>query len=138
MGYPDWCLPIVFVLQEGELWPITEWASHQGLHKHWRVRDTVAAMGYEYTDLYEVPDGSVLYVASAVFSNEDCAEHTLYYTDPAVYIDDMYIFEGAAHRSLYIPPEPLTAGKILSVGIQNSVNNAIGYAVVVRAWEIVL
>lgn len=68
-GYPDYTWPMVWVLQDGELWPIEQWVAKQGVEKHW-VLDTTQAAGTEsYSNLYTVPVGKVLYIVNFMFSS---------------------------------------------------------------------
>lgn len=134
-GYPDWSYPIIWVTQEGELWPISEWVAKQGIKKYWRLVDTVAGMATDIHALYTVPANKKLYVASAIFSNDVNMRHELYYTPASVHITDFYQGPYVANFHHYAPPEPIAAGETLYVALHNLTAGAGGALVNVLAWE---
>lgn len=134
-GYPDWSYPIIWVTQDGELWPISEWVAKQGIKKSWRLVDTVLAFGIDVHALYTVPAGKRLYVASAIFSNDVNMRLQLYYTPAGVYITDFYQGPYVANFHHYAPPEPLAAGQTLYVALHNLTAGTGGALVNVLAWE---
>lgn len=135
-GFPDYTCPIIWVAQEGQLWPITDWVAKQGQKKSWRIEGTVGAMGTVVTALYTIPAGKKLYVPSAVFSNDINARHALYYTPAAQFITDFFQGPYRADQHMFQPPEPVSAGQTLYYSIQNLTGGAGGFIGMILAYEI--
>jgi hypothetical protein len=135
-GFPDYTCPIIWVAQEGQLWPITDWVAKQGQKKSWHVVGTVGAMGTVITTLYTVPAGKKLYVPSAVFSNDVNMRHQLYYTPAALYITDFYQGPYRADQHMYQPPEAISAGETFYYAAMNLTGGVGGFLAMILAYEI--
>lgn len=136
MDYPDWTFPIVFVLQEGELWPINEWVARMGEKKSWRVVDTVNAMATDTHELYTVPANKKLYISSGMFSNDVNMRHQLYYLDDAIYIADFYQGGYVTEQNLYVPCEAITAGQVLWYAAHNLTGGGGGTLALIHGYEL--
>jgi len=135
-GFPDYTCPIIWVAQEGQLWPITDWVAKQGQKKSWRIEGTLAASGTLLTALYTIPAGKKLYVPSAVFSNEVNTRHQLYYTPASQFITDFFQGPYRADQHMFQPPEPISAGQTLYYYVMNLTGGPEGFIGMVLAYEI--
>ena len=135
-GYPDYTFPMIWVLQQGELWPITEWVSRQGQKKSWRVVANVGALGISTFNLYTVPAGKKLYITSAMFSNDVNWRHQLYVMPDATYIADFYQGAYETEQNMYVPCEAVAAGKVLWYAAHNLTAGAGGTLALVHAYEL--
>jgi hypothetical protein len=136
MGYPDWTAPIVFVLQEGELWPITEWVSRQGQEKMWFVWVTVPAMGSAGVDVYTVPAGKKLYLMRYWSALGALEEHILAYKTPTVTLFDGVVDKNTALLLPFSPPITLVAGKTLRLDYVNGDNLQCVCKATIQAYEL--
>jgi hypothetical protein len=118
-GYPDWTVPMIWVLQDGELWPIEQWVAKQGVQKSWSIGASIAGLGSTDTDLYTVPAGKVFYLVRFRFSSEKKGGFVLRNYNPdfihflihvAGYVGDAYTFA---------PPEVIAAGKTVRIRMEN-------------------
>lgn len=118
-GWPDYTWPMVWVLQDAELWPIEQWVAHQGQHKLWYIAVSVPGSGYGYVDVYTVPAGKKLYLIRYWASLGGLADHIIYYNPPTVILFDGVIQQNTPMLLPLAPPIVLSAGKTLSVGYTN-------------------
>jgi len=135
-GYPDYTWPMVWVLQDAELWPIEQWAAHVGVHKVWHVSWSQAAAGETSQGLYTVPAGKLVYVIHYISASDQPGVHRLVWTPP-----DTRPFEGpvAASNPIVIPwapPLTVSAGKTIYVSILNRGSVTANDYVTVLAFEL--
>jgi len=135
-GYPDWTLPIIWVLQDGELWPIEQWVAKQGVAKHWRIAGGLGDKENVATAIYTVPANKVLYVTYFNFSARDICEHQIYFDSPAQYIADIYLLAYAPLVAAVTPPVVISAGETLTYHIWNQTPNVTAYRAVIHAYEL--
>lgn len=119
MGYPDWTAPIVFVLQEGELWPITEWVARQGQEKLWYIEVAVAASATETVNVYEVPDTKKLYLIRFWGSQEQITDYVFQYITPTKVLFKGRVGQYGPLLLAFAPPTILTAGKWIQLSFTN-------------------
>lgn len=135
-GYPDWTWPMIWVLQEGELWPIEQWVARQGEHKNWRLTDYELAGGTFGGTIYTVPAGKKLYITSVNMSSEVDVSGAVYnFTGPSYILD----YEQRAMTTLYtrvVPPFTLAAGNQLRYSGRNEDTNAGSIYHVIRGYEL--
>lgn len=134
-GYPDYTWPMVWVLQDGELWPIEQWVAHVGIEKHWLVDLNLAASGFGYTTVYTVPAGKKLYVTHTTFSTTAKGSMGLYIYSGAVGVDSVALLGYHSLASILGPPVTLAAGKYLRFDAINDDSVTGRFRVVIHAFE---
>ncbi len=135
-GYPDYTWPMVWVLQDGELWPIEQWVAKQGVDKLWHVAASVAAGGTTNVDLYTVPANKALYLVASMISATVLNRTTVLYRVPDVEVSDNLNLARQPVPEHLTPPVVIPAGKTLRVTLYNQ-DVALGsFYGVVRAFEI--
>jgi hypothetical protein len=135
-GYPDWTFPMIWVLQDGELWPIEQWVARQGVAKHWRVAGNIGDLANLATNVYTVPANKVLYVSYFNFSAADICEHQLRFGSPSQYIADVYLLGNTPVVAAVTPPVIIPAGDTLVYHIWNQTHTVAQYRAVIHAYEL--
>lgn len=138
MGYPDWCFPIIFVLQEGELWPIEQWVAHQGQHKVWENYATMAGYADDTLALYTVPHGSALYVTSFIVGWQGMGRALLLYSPPPTYFGGGFVPTHGTVPEHIAPPMVIHEDKIVYLYLKNDDANAAYYFYTMRGFELTL
>jgi hypothetical protein len=135
-GYPDYTYPMIWVLQDGELWPIEQWVAHVGVDKHWLVDVTLAAGNAGYVEIYTVPAGKKLYVTHMTFRTTAKGTMGLYIFPGSIGLDSVALLAYCTAPSLASPPFTLTAGQYLRFDAINADTVAGTFRVVVHAFEL--
>jgi hypothetical protein len=112
-GYPDYTWPMVWVLQDGELWPIEQWVAHQGEEKHFFAEANVAAGSPSPVTLYTVPANKKLYVVGYTSGAQVKGYHSLFNGTTSVYYKAFWIPAYGSQSVAISPPVTLTAGQAL-------------------------
>lgn len=136
MGYPDWQYPIVFVLQEGELWPILEWVSRQGQFKSWRIQGSITASGTVEDMIYTVPANKVLYVVSHIPTANGDMRSDLHYYAPKVNMGLSHTLAYTSFLERFNPPIKLIATKDFRVITRNLEASSQYYYHTILAYEL--
>jgi hypothetical protein len=135
-GYPDYTWPMVWVLQDGELWPIEQWVAKQGVDKSWYTLTSVNASQEVLVDLYTVPAGKVLYVVHFEASMNVKGTVGVRYNPPLVWSAVFFLGARVPVVDPFAPPIVVATGKTLSVDTVNE-DTIAGYSrIVVRAYEL--
>jgi hypothetical protein len=137
-GWPDYTWPMVWVLQDADLWPIEQWVAHQGQEKLWHDMANLAAGFSQTSPLYTVPVGHKLYVVSYLVSGEQNALFRLRRDAGAVYYADLYTMGRYPVPIYFRPPVVLTAGQVLESNIVNQGAAAGIFIAVVQGFDLVL
>jgi len=134
-GYPDWTWPMVWVLQEGELWPISDWVAKQGQFKSWLVHRLLAGGATDDISVYQVPVGKVLYLVTHIASADGRLKTQLYYVTPTVTVSQFFTLAYDALVERFIPPVKLTAGKHMSIYMRNMESGNTDVYQTIQAYE---
>jgi len=135
-GWPDYTWPMVWVLQDAELWPIEQWVAHQGTEKFWTAGGS-AALGVNgpYT-IYTVPVGKVLYLTRYLLSARFDYWAYLDYTPSGTFLSYLYGAAKQPFQETFAPPVTIGAGQSLRITIDNY-GPAIEYwYAVIRGFEL--
>jgi hypothetical protein len=135
-GYPDYTWPMVWVLQDGELWPIEQWVAHQGQEKLWSVTALVNASQTVDRLLYTVPAGKVIYLANYCFGGAVKGSHVLLYTAPDVLLKYFSLSAYASIDGGMRPPVVIPAGKNIYVRFSNADTTANTMHAALQAYEL--
>lgn len=135
-GWPDYTWPMVWVLQDAELWPIEQWVAHQGQEKLWFVEVGVAGGASQVVNVYTVPAGKKLYVTRCWCSQEQLTHFVFGYDSPMT-----YWFRGTVGQYVplllpFAPPATLAAGHILAIGFLNLGVPAMTARATITAFEL--
>lgn len=118
-GYPDYTWPMVWVLQDGELWPIEQWAAHQGVQKSWYLEFAVNAGALGSVSIYTVPTGKKLYLIHDIFSGTQLGMHALYYLPADVVMYALDVLADTPFLTRAAPPFVLAGGQTLWAQFRN-------------------
>ncbi len=119
-GYPDYTWPMVWVLQDGELWPIEQWVAKQGVQKAWQVDWTETPGAQTPQALYTVPSGKIIYATHYFSSSTEDGWHWFQYVSPTVITYKGRVAALTPVVVRYAPPIVVPAGKTIRVSILNS------------------
>lgn len=135
-GYPDYTFPMVWVLQDGELWPIEQWVALQGVEKLWLVSAYPSGGGDILTaNIYTVPAGKKLYVVHQTSTTQVKGRITL--ESPAgTALEYVNLSAFTSIVDPFAPPVTVPAGQLMRGVFENN-DSAAGYMrMTVRAFEL--
>jgi len=135
-GYPDYTWPMVWVLQDGELWPIEQWVAHIGVEKLWYVSSDVAAGSYTDTSLYTVPAGKRLYVVRLTAGGQGKGKHSLDALFGVGRFIDLWTGPYGSLNVNIAPPITLGASQILRVRQTNYDTASLYFTATIQSYEI--
>ncbi len=135
-GYPDYTWPMIWVLQDGELWPIEQWVAKQGVEKNFLVNVSIAAGAFYEVTLYTVPPGKALYVVHWVHSGRIQNTAQVWRAGGGIVFSRIYQAAYIPYSEAIVPPVVVPAGSTLGFRC-DSLDASGGYVgTTLRCYEI--
>lgn len=127
---------MIWVLQDGELWPIDQWVALKGEEKYWTIWQNIAANTSYSWSIYTVPAGKKLYIVRAIMGGTRIALWHLYKAGPTT-IFRVYTNVRETFWAPLTPPATVAAGETLVLYITNEdLTNSGNFPATVTAYEL--